>query len=107
MAYTTALRNVPAVPQPDGPYVQGDRHPTQQLYDCLKAMQACLESFKKALEQIEPLSVTVAQLPAAASNTNRRYLVTDANSSTFNATAAGGGANIVPVFSNGTVWKIG
>lgn len=52
-------------------------------------------------------SKTFAQLPAAASNTGVRYLVTNSNTAVFNATVAGGGANIVPVFSNGTDWKVG
>lgn len=52
-------------------------------------------------------SVAVADLPDAASNTGARYLVTDANATTFASTVAAGGANIVPVYSNGTDWKIG
>jgi hypothetical protein len=54
MPYATPLREVPSVPQPDGPYVKDDHHPTQQLFDCLKAMQQCLESFKAALQELEP-----------------------------------------------------
>lgn len=51
---------------------------------------------------------TVAQLPAAAdAGAGARAMVTDASSTTFAATVAGGGANVVPVFSNGTNWKIG
>lgn len=52
-------------------------------------------------------AVTVANLPAAASYPGARRIVSDANATTFNSTVAGGGANIVPVFSNGTNWKIG
>lgn len=52
--------------------------------------------------------VTVASLPAAAAgNRGFRYFVTDANSTTFWATAVGGGANNVPVTSDGTAWRIG
>jgi hypothetical protein len=54
MPYATPLREVPSVPQPDGPYVKDDHHPTKQLFDCLKAMQQCLESFKAALKELEP-----------------------------------------------------
>jgi len=51
---------------------------------------------------------TVAGLPSAATaGAGARAMVTDSNTSTFNATDAGGGANIVPVFSNGTDWKVG
>jgi len=50
---------------------------------------------------------TVATLPAAASNTYGRAFVSDANATTFNSTVAGGGANKVPVWSDGTNWIIG
>jgi hypothetical protein len=50
---------------------------------------------------------TVATLPAAASFAGGTAYVTDANATTFLSTVAGGGANIVPVFSNGTNWLIG
>lgn len=51
---------------------------------------------------------TVATLPAAATAIRgARAMVTDANAATFNSTVAGGGANIVPVFCDGTNWKIG
>lgn len=50
---------------------------------------------------------TVATLPAAASYTYGRAFVTDANATTFNSTVAGGGANKVPVWSDGATWRIG
>lgn len=53
-------------------------------------------------------SMAVASLPAAsAALKGARAMVTDANAATFMTTAAGGGANIVPVFCDGTNWKIG
>jgi hypothetical protein len=53
-------------------------------------------------------ATTVNALPTAASaGAGARSFVTDANSTTFLATAVGGGANAVPVVSNGTVWVIG
>lgn len=51
---------------------------------------------------------TVGALPAAAAgNQGVRCMVTDANATTFMSTVAAGGANIVPVISNGTAWVIG
>jgi hypothetical protein len=51
---------------------------------------------------------TVADLPSAAtSGTGARAFVSDANATTFASTVAGGGANPVPVYSDGTNWKIG
>jgi len=57
---------------------------------------------------VRTTATTVSGLPtAAAAGAGARAFVTDANSTTFNAAAASGGANAVPVFSNGTAWFIG
>ncbi len=51
---------------------------------------------------------TVAGLPSAATaGEGARAFVSDANATTFAATVAGGGANKIPVYSDGTNWKIG
>jgi len=51
---------------------------------------------------------TVSKLPAASSNNaGSRTFVSDATSMTFGSTVVGGGSNIVPIYSNGTSWKIG
>jgi hypothetical protein len=51
---------------------------------------------------------TVATLPSAVtSGVGARAFVSDANATTFASTVAGGGANKVPVYSDGTNWKIG
>lgn len=53
-------------------------------------------------------SQTIAQLPAAATaGAGARAFVTDANSTTFLSVVASGGANKVPVVSDGTNWLIG
>ena len=53
-------------------------------------------------------STTVASLPAAATaGSGARSFVTDATATTFLSTVAGGGANKVPVVSDGTNWLIG
>ncbi len=57
---------------------------------------------------VKTTAVTVSQLPSAATvGAGARAFVTDANSTTFNAALVGGGANNMPVFSNGTGWFIG
>jgi hypothetical protein len=57
---------------------------------------------------IKVAPVTFANLPSAATaGAGARAMCSDSNTATFNATVAGGGANIVPVFSNGTDWKVG
>ena len=51
---------------------------------------------------------TVATLPSAVtSGMSARSFVSDATVTTFASTVAGGGANKVPVYSDGTNWKIG
>ena len=51
---------------------------------------------------------TVGALVAAGTaGAGARAVVTDANATTFHAIVAGGGANVVPVFSDGTNWRIG
>jgi hypothetical protein len=53
-------------------------------------------------------TLTVATLPAAATaGAGARAFVTDANATTFASIVAGGGANGVPVYSDGTNWRIG
>lgn len=49
--------------------------------------------------------VTVAALPAAFAGD--RHVVSDATATTFNSVVAGGGANVVPVYNDGTNWRIG
>jgi hypothetical protein len=53
-------------------------------------------------------AIAVASLPAATSiNVGFRFMVNNANSTTFGSIVAGPGANIVPVYSDGTNWRIG
>lgn len=50
----------------------------------------------------------VAALPSAAeAGAGARSFVTDASATTFAAVVAGGGANMVPVYSDGDDWRIG
>lgn len=48
----------------------------------------------------------VSTLPAAGV-AGRRFFVIDATATTFQSIVAGGGANFVPVFDDGTHWRIG
>lgn len=49
---------------------------------------------------------TVATLPSASANVGALAQVTDSNTTTNGGTVAGGGANRVPVYSNGTNWIV-
>jgi hypothetical protein len=54
--------------------------------------------------------IAVASLPAAGSSTGARTFVNNSSvvaSGNFGAIVAGGGANTVPVYSDGTNWRIG
>lgn len=59
------------------------------------------------LRQIKLSTYTVVQLPAASGNAGLKAIVSDANATTFNSVVAGGGSNTLPVFSDGTDWRIG
>jgi hypothetical protein len=53
-------------------------------------------------------SQTVANLPTGADvGFGARTFVTDANATTFRSVVAGGGANTVPVYWDGSDWRIG
>jgi hypothetical protein len=58
---------------------------------------------------VPPLTnYTVATLPSAVtSGTGARAFVTDALAPTFGATVVTGGSVAVPVYSDGTNWKVG
>lgn len=56
---------------------------------------------------VQTTPVRFDQLPNAVGNAGARAFITNCNTTTFNAAAAGGGANQVPVFSNGTAWFVG
>lgn len=53
-----------------------------------------------------PTPPTVATLPVVG-NMGSRNFVTDATVTTFASVVAGGGANKVPVYDDGTNWRIG
>lgn len=56
---------------------------------------------------VQTTPVRFDQLPNAIGNAGARAFITNCNTATFNAAAAGGGSNQVPVFSNGTAWFVG
>lgn len=54
------------------------------------------------------LTTTVSGLPSASTaGAGARAVVTDATATTFASTVTGGGANTVPVYSDGTNWVVG
>lgn len=57
--------------------------------------------------QFVGLTFAVADLPTAADYPGARTFVTDATATVFASVVAGGGANGVPVYSDGADWRIG
>lgn len=52
--------------------------------------------------------VAVASLPSASTvGAGARHTVNDSSVTTFGSTVAGGGSTVVPVYSDGTNWKVG
>ena len=59
-------------------------------------------------QYFDQINYTVATLPSAVtSGVGSRSFVTDALAPTFGATVVTGGAVAVPVYSDGTNWKVG
>jgi len=55
-----------------------------------------------------PYIYTVGKLPSAAtSGAGVRSFVSDATATTFASIVSGGGTNTVPIYSDGTNWRIG
>ncbi len=62
----------------------------------------------RSLGYMQPYATSVAGLPSASSsNIGARAMATDATTNAFAATAVGGSTYIVPVYSDGALWKIG
>ena len=85
---------------------------TDQLNNVLRLyfnrLDAILDQLKTSAIQPPLTNYTVTTLPSAVtSGIGARSFVTDALSPTFGATVVTGGAVAVPVYSDGTNWKVG
>jgi len=83
-----------------------------QLNNVLRLYFNRLDNFNQQLmasTDVPPLTnYTVATLPSAGtSGKGARAFVTDALAPVFGATVVTGGAGAVPVYSDGTNWKVG
>jgi len=101
-----AAPNLPLAPD------EWDKRYQDQFANVLRLYFNRLDNFisrLNAVSVIPPLTnFTVATLPSAAtSGVGARAFVTDALSPTFGATVVTGGAVAVPVYSDGTNWKVG
>lgn len=86
---------------------QGDGGNRSVLQNGVRALNGILA----ALQALAPTTIGVASTAglgsAADAGQGARRLVTDANATTFHSVVAGGGTNVVPVYSDGTNWRIG
>jgi hypothetical protein len=99
--------NLPRAPIEYSPQYQEQLNNVMRLY--FNRLNNLFTQFGAGGEIIPALTVyTVATLPSASvSGVGARSFVSDATVTTFASTVAGGGANKVPVYSDGTDWKIG
>ena len=109
MSYLVTSNNVlsqaiaPNLPLTPNDY---DRRYFDQLNNVLRLYFNQIDSILGQLTANAPL--TVATLPSAATaGVGSRAFVTDSSVSTFGSTVAGGGSTKVPVYSDGTNWKVG
>lgn len=56
---------------------------------------------------VQTQPTTFAQLPNPVGNTGARAFITDCTVTTFGTAAAGGSTNFMPVYSDGTIWRVG
>ena len=91
----------PALPQAEREYSSAYQ---DQLNSVLRLYFNRLNSLISNLNTV----YTVSTLPSASTlGVGARSFVSDATVTTFASTVAGGGSNKVPVYSDGTNWKIG
>jgi hypothetical protein len=107
----TELNRIAAPSLPLAPE-QWDRQYQDQFSNVLRLYFNRLDDFVGRLSAegvIPPLvNYTVSTLPSAVTaGVGARAFVTDALAPTFGATVVTGGAVATPVYSNGTVWKVG
>jgi hypothetical protein len=95
-----AVPNLPLAPTQYDPKFQDQLNSVLRLY---------FNQLNKIVGQLEANApYTVATLPSAVtSGLGARAFVSNALAPTFGATVVGGGAVAVPVYSDGTNWKVG
>ena len=99
--------NVPATPNLPRPKDQFDKLYLNQLTNVLRLY---FNQLGEVITSQLPINLvfTVNNLPSAVdSGVGARAFVTDSSVTTFGSTVAAGGANKVPVYSDGINWKVG
>ncbi|MDF3016201.1 MAG: hypothetical protein K0R44_1426 [Thermomicrobiales bacterium] len=100
-----SFQTLPALPPASQPFVDANGFVTTPWREYLIQVDNRL---RRIMSGVGAAGVTVASLPSASAlGAGATALVTNANATTFASTVAGGGSNVVPVYSDGTNWKIG
>jgi hypothetical protein len=90
------------LPPPDigASYVDKESgRPSKDFYNWIR-------SIYETVRTAAPVGLTSA-LPSPTGRRGSRAYVTDATVTTFASIVVGGGANVVPVYCDGTNWRIG
>ena len=91
----------PALPLPTFTYEQ------QQFNQHNNVLRIFFNQVASALNNLNAV-YAVGELPSAAlAGVGARTFVSDANATTFASIVASGGSNKVPIYSDGTNWRIG
>ena len=107
MATSNKIRATKAPALPFAPIQYAQKH-QDDLANILRLYFTQVDSVVTAMLDTSREVYTVAKLPDAAdAGIGARAFVTDSSVSTFASTVAGGGSTVVPVYSNGTNWKVG
>lgn len=90
------------IPPPDIPAIDpASGRWTEPYYDIIKGLERL-----GFLDLADTSPQTVAAL-SSAGTMGRRSFVTDATATTFASIVVGGGSNKMPVYDDGTNWRIG
>jgi hypothetical protein len=107
MAASTQIKPTKAPALPFAPVDYAQRY-QDDFANVLRLYFSQIDATVSALTDTSSQVYTVAKLPdAAEAGVGARAFVTDSSVSTFGTTVAGGGSTPVPVYSNGTNWKVG
>lgn len=94
-----------AFPAPSVPVTRAGGLVDKPWYQALREAEKKINDLNAAFGDMT--AVAVADLPSASSFPWARRFVTDANALTFHGVVAGGGTHSVPVYSDGSTWRIG
>ena len=110
MSIKITIRNTvaPRLPTPPSDY---DRSYFDNLLGILRMYFVRIDGFTQALtrpDYFEFGQITFSVLPTASSDLKgAKSIVTDSTTNTFNAVVTGGGSYTIPVFCDGTNWRVG